>query len=151
MDTYEPGNLNAGSIVPSVPNTTAFLPCSRSVTATACAFEATWNGVNATSVSLSILFTIAEKSVVLFVTENRCTATPFDFRYASTVSARPWEYGSWASKTATFLAPSLRDHVLGVTGALDAVVRDDAEECGRRRLRLAADALRQRRVRRGAA
>ena len=41
--------------------------------------------MKATSVSLSILFTIAEKSVVVFVTENRCTATPLAFRYASTV------------------------------------------------------------------
>ena len=79
----------------------------------------------------------------MFVTENRCTATPLAFRYASTVFGETLGVGLLRVEDGDLLGAELLDHVLGVTRALDAVVRDDAEERGRRRLRLAADALRQ--------
>ena len=108
FDTNEPGTLNLSeSLVPSPPNTCAFLPCSISCCARVCAFGGCWNGANTTSVSFGTLVTIDEKSDWLTETDCRIVVTPLAFSVASAASARPTEYGSCASISTTFFALSL--------------------------------------------
>src|SRR5438876_10882650 len=108
FDTNEPGTLNLSeSLVPSPPNTCAFLPCSISCCARVCAFGGCWNGAKTTSASFGTFVTIDEKSDWLIETDSRIVVTPFFFSVASAASARPTEYGSCASISTTFLAFSL--------------------------------------------
>ena len=68
------------SKVPSVPNTTAVLPCAFSCCAKSCASEASWKGRKTTFVELVTLATSEEKSVAFWLTDSRSTLTPAFFR-----------------------------------------------------------------------
>ena len=89
------------SKLPSVANTTAFLPCDLSCCARSCVCEASWKGVNTTFVELPTLPTSAEKSVSFWLIDSESTLTPAFVRSDLTIDARPVEYDSWSSTIMT--------------------------------------------------
>ena len=64
------------SKVPSLPNTTAYLPCAFSCWAKSCVCDASWNGGNTTFVAPPTLATSDEKSVAFWLIDSRSTVTP---------------------------------------------------------------------------
>jgi hypothetical protein len=77
--------------VPSVPNTTADLPCSFSCWAKSWASVASWKGRKTTFVELVTLATSAEKSEVFWLTDSLSTSTPAFLSAAETMVASPVE------------------------------------------------------------
>src|SRR5919108_152602 len=94
------------SKVPSLPNTTADLPCAFSCCAKSWACDATWNGRKTTFVDDVTLATSDEKSVAFWLTDSRSILTPLPESDCPTMSARPVEYDSWSSTIIT-VSPEL--------------------------------------------
>ncbi len=92
--------------MPSPPKTFAFLPCSASCWANDCASPGFCEGKNTTSASLGTFVTYEEKSVTVFGHGLRRVVTSAALSAFTTSPARPCEYGSWKSKTTTFLTLS---------------------------------------------
>ena len=93
---------------PSLPKTTADLPCALSCCAKSWVCEASWKGVKTTLVELVTFATSDEKSVAFWLIDSRSTLTPACLSTVWTMSASPVEYDSWSSTIMTlvpFVAP----------------------------------------------
>ena len=133
LETYPPAALNAlGSFAPSPPKTFAFLPCSASCCANACASPGFCVGKNTMSASLGTFVTKFEKSVTVFGDRLARRGHARVLERLLDLTGEALGVGLLEVDDRDVLDLQDVDHVLRVGRALVVVGRDDAEERLRR-------------------